>query len=74
MLQNPDQRRDKDDRAENFQEEESQAFVIHIAENKVCPFVCKAEKFFEHLGEAFHKTQTDIRVQEEPCQQNFNDK
>ena len=74
MLQNTNQRGNEDDRAQNFQEEESQAFVVHVAEDKVCPFIGKAEEFFEHLGEALHKTQTNVRVQEEPGQQHFNDK
>ena len=74
MLQNTDQRGNEDDRAQNLKEEEGQTFVVHAAEHEVCPFVGKAEKFFKHLGEAFHKTQTNIGVQEEPGQQDFNDK
>ena len=74
MLQNTNQRRNKDDRAQNLQEEERQAFVVHVAEDEVCPFVGETEEFFKHLREALHKTQTNVRVQEEPGQQHFNDK
>jgi hypothetical protein len=73
MLQNTDQRGDEDDRAQNLQEEERQTFVVHFTEDKVGPFVGESEQFFEHLGEAFHKTQTNVGVQEEPRKQNFND-
>ena len=72
MLQDTDQRRNEDDRAQDFQEEEGQTFIVHATEDKVGPFISKAEKFFEHLGEASDKTQTDIGVQEEPGQQHFN--
>ena len=68
MLQNTDQGGDEDDRAKHFQEEECQAFIVHATEDKVSPFISKPEQFLKHLGEASHEAQTDIRVQEEPCQ------
>ncbi len=74
MLQNADQSRNEDDRAQNLEEEEGQAFIVHAAEHEVCPFVGKPEEFFKHLGKSFHKTQTNIGVEEEPGQQDFNDK
>ncbi len=74
MLQNADQSRNEDYRAQNFEEEEGQAFIVHAAEHEVCPFVGKPEEFFKHLGKSFHKTQTNIGVEEEPGQQDFNDK
>lgn len=74
MLQNADQTRNEDYRAQNFEEEEGQAFIVHAAEHEVCPFVGKPEEFFKHLGKSFHKTQTNIGVEEEPGQQDFNDK
>ena len=63
MLQNADQSRNEDDRAQNFEEEEGQAFIVHAAEHEVCPFVGKPEEFFKHLGKSFHKTQTNIGVE-----------
>lgn len=68
MLQNTDKSGNEDDWAQHFQEEECRAFVVHAAEDKVCPFISESEEFFKHLGEASHEAQTDIRVQEEPCQ------
>lgn len=68
MLQNTDQRGNEDDRAKHFQEEECGAFIVHAAEDKVCSFISESEKFLKHLGEASHEAQTNIRVQEEPCQ------
>ncbi|MNL78422.1 hypothetical protein D3C87_2047990 [compost metagenome] len=66
MLQDTNQRRDKDDWAKHFQEEECQALIVHAAEDKVRPFVSKSEQFFEHFGEAFHEAQAYVGVQEEP--------
>ncbi|GCY75728.1 hypothetical protein HmCmsJML096_01877 [Escherichia coli] len=68
MLENTDQRRDKDDWAQHFQEEECQALIIHATKDEVSPFVGKSEQFFEHFGEAFHEAQTNVGVQEEPRQ------
>ncbi|MNI60655.1 hypothetical protein D3C73_1158840 [compost metagenome] len=68
MLQNTDQGGNEDDWAQYFQEEECQTFIVHAAEDKVCPFISKTEQFFKHLGEAFHEAQPDIRIQEEPRQ------
>ncbi len=66
MLQDTDQRRDKDDRAEYLQEEECQTFIVHFAKDEVGPFVGKAEQLFKHLGEATYEALTDVGVQEEP--------
>ncbi|EHC47611.1 hypothetical protein LTSEGIV_3424 [Salmonella enterica subsp. enterica serovar Give str. S5-487] len=68
MLKNTDQRGNKDDRAQYFQEEERQTLIVHTAEDEVCPFVGKSEQFFKHLGETFYEAKANIRIQEEPGQ------
>ncbi len=73
MLQNADQRGDKDDRAEHVQEEEGETFVIHVAEHEIGAFARILEQMIEQTGEALHEPETRLGVEEEPRQQHFND-
>ncbi len=68
MLQNADQRRDKDDRAEYIQEEECEAFIAHVTKHKVSALRSIFEQMVKQPGKAFHKAKTRFRVKEEPGQ------
>ncbi len=64
VLQNTDQRRNEDDRAQHLQEEERQAFVAHAAEHEISPLSRKPEQFVKQRGESFYEAQTRFRMQE----------
>ncbi len=58
MLQNADQRRDKDDRAEDVQEEEGQTFVVHVAKDKVGSLGSILQQMVKEACETFDEAQS----------------
>src|SRR5476649_103475 len=72
MLQNTNQRRNKDDRAENKKEEAELVFIDQTTENKIGADAGIAHQVSEHTRQTRDQVDTRLAVQQNPCQRNLN--